>query len=138
MGTGRSSKRKGAKGERECFELLSALLGRTIKRRLGAARSGGDDTGDLPGWSVEVKRVERLQIPKWWRQACEQAERYQKKPVLIYRQSGQPWRVVLRLMDVYPRDDFEPNELVTVTMEMFAKTVKDRAPRRISPPQSKD
>ena len=49
-------KRRGDRGEREVAHLLSNLLGRTVRRKLGAGRA--DDTGDihgLPDCVVQVK-----------------------------------------------------------------------------------
>jgi hypothetical protein len=40
---GKSSRDKGARGEREFAELLSNELGQVVKRKLGQARDGGDD-----------------------------------------------------------------------------------------------
>lgn len=50
------SKAKGDRAELEVATLLSDLLGRTVRRKLGAGRT--DDTGDLDGvddWTLEVK-----------------------------------------------------------------------------------
>jgi hypothetical protein len=52
-------KRKGDAAEREAAELLSDLLGLTVRRKLGAGRttSSGGDTGDLdgvPGHAIQV------------------------------------------------------------------------------------
>ena len=52
---------KGERGEREIAGLLTDLLGRPIRRKLGAGRL--DDVGDLdglPGWTLQVV---------WWTDA---------------------------------------------------------------------
>lgn len=47
-------KRKGDRAEREAADLLTALLGRNVRRLLGAGRS--DDIGDLDvkDWAIQV------------------------------------------------------------------------------------
>ena len=45
-----------------------------MRRKLGAARDGGCDGMDVPGWAVEVKRTEVLTLPPFWAQAKRQAE----------------------------------------------------------------
>ena len=61
------SRNKGAAGERELFRILSYELGVAVRRKLGAARDGGCDGMDVPGWAVEVKRTEVLTLPPFWR-----------------------------------------------------------------------
>lgn len=121
MSSGRSSKRKGAKGEREACEILSQALGFEIKRKLGAARSGGVDSEDLPGWAIEIKRVEKAHIQSWWRQAIEQAAEIGRKPMLMYRASFEPWKIMVRLYDLSPQvyKDHR-SETTVISVEAFA------------------
>ena len=70
------SRNKGAAGERELFRILSYELGVAVRRKLGAARDGGCDGMDVPGWAVEVKRTEVLTLPLFWAQAKRQAEQH--------------------------------------------------------------
>ena len=79
---GRMQRNKGARGERELFAILSDEIGFTVARALGAARDGGCDTLDIPGWSPEVKRTEVF-ISAFWRQTCEQAEQAGRRPVRL-------------------------------------------------------
>ena len=70
---GKSSQRKGANGERE----LAALLrehGYPVER--GGSLSFGEvpDLTGLPGVHIEVKRVERLNVPEAMKQAMRDAE----------------------------------------------------------------
>lgn len=92
-----SQRRKGATAERELARLLSPLLGEEITRNLAQSRDGGADLLGVGPFALEVKRQERLTLPAWWRQACEQAERAGLIPALAYRQSRQPWRFVVPL-----------------------------------------
>ena len=73
-------------------------------RAYNQTRAGGADTGDIPGWAIEVKRQEVLNTDAWWKQAVKQAEDSNRKPILFYRRSRQPWRAVVSardFMDVY-------------------------------------
>lgn len=95
---GRSSRRKGAGGEREFFKLMNGLLGHeAFKRNLMQSRQGGADDSEHDLVAVEVKRVERLACTQWLTQAREQARKVNKIPVVAYRQSRQPWRVLIEL-----------------------------------------
>lgn len=92
MSSGRTSRRKGASGEREV---------RDIFRRHGfhCVRDGrfeGDLNHDVPGVWVEVKRRETLAIPAWLRQAEHDAPEG-TVPWVVFRRSKEPWRVVMPL-----------------------------------------
>lgn len=65
---GRMQRTKGATGEREFFALVSAHLGKTVKRELGQARDGGCD-GVCGPLLFEVKRRQRIAILRWMEQA---------------------------------------------------------------------
>jgi hypothetical protein len=80
----------------------------------------------VPGWAIECKRCERLELAAWWAQAMRQAEATQRKPVLFYRQSRQPWRAVLDAAELAP-GVFEPGrELVTLRLEAAAQLMRER------------
>lgn len=92
-----SQRSKGARAEREVAEIINAKLGTDMRR---TPLSGGMKwKGDIQGWDgfhVEVKRQERLCIPEWLRQTeadCPEG----LVPLLVYRKSRDPWRVVLPL-----------------------------------------
>jgi hypothetical protein len=97
-----NSRAKGASAEREVFKLMGDFLGFKVERNLSQTRDGGYDSvvGDF---AVEVKRQETLNIKTWWEQATQQAGRCDppKMPMLIYRQSRQPWRVVVWNTDYF-------------------------------------
>jgi len=95
---GRSSRTKGASGEREFFKLLNDHLGyEAFKRNLVQTREGGADSEtDLPV-SIEVKRQEKLSLPAWLQQSREQAKRAGKVPVLAYRRSREPWTILVEM-----------------------------------------
>lgn len=98
------AKAKGASGERELAEVLMAWarphgMELQVKRNLEQTRGGGHDLVGLEayGMAFEVKRVEALSIPSWWRQAVRQAEQAGGLiPVLAWRQNRKPWRFRIR------------------------------------------
>jgi hypothetical protein len=97
---GRHSRNKGAGAERELATLLTEALGVEIKRKLGQAREGGDDM-QVGKFRIEAKRHENLAVMQWVRQieAC-CAEHH--VPLVVFRQSNQEWRCVIRLKDLMP------------------------------------
>jgi len=91
---GKSQRNKGAAGERELSKILADRLGIDCHRNLEQTRSGGADLLGVGPWAVEIKRQERLCIEQWWAQACAQSDAY---PALAYRQSRQPWTIIIPL-----------------------------------------
>lgn len=94
-----ASRRKGSSAERELLSLLGNELGVLLQRNLQQTRSGGADCVDLKGFSIEIKRQESLSRPKWWRQACAQAEALGAEPILFYRRSREPWAAWIKTSD---------------------------------------
>jgi hypothetical protein len=94
-----TQRRKGQRGELELFRLLSEELGFVVRRNVDQARNGGADCIELPGFSVECKRQERLCLPAWWRQAVKQGIAMQSEPIVFFRRSREPWRALLRTVD---------------------------------------
>jgi Holliday junction resolvase len=97
---GKSQRVKGAVGEREVVNIFKKF-GFNLWRvpNSGGLKRDGNEKGDikgLPGWHFEVKRQETLSIPSWIRQAEEDADS-DETPVLIFRRSKEPWRVVIPL-----------------------------------------
>ena len=96
---GKSSQRKGADGERELAALLREY-GYPVER--GGSLSFGEvpDLTGLPGVHIEVKRVERLNVPKAMKQAVRDAEKFHDgAPALFHRRSREPWLVTMQLKD---------------------------------------
>ena len=90
----RASRQKGQRGEREICKLLAEKLGGEYKRNLMQTQEGGYDVLGLDGYAIEVKFQEKLQIEKWWEQTVQQAS-VERLPVLFFRRSREPWRVVV-------------------------------------------
>ena len=96
---GSKSQRKGADGERELAAVLREY-GYEIRR--GGSLSFGTvpDLVGLPGVHIEVKRVERLNVPRAMQQAIRDSEKFcDGKPTLFHRKSRSPWLVTMRLED---------------------------------------
>ena len=97
--TARKSQRKGADGERELAALLREY-GYPVER--GGSLSFGEvpDLSGLPGVHIEVKRVERLNVPEAMKQAMRDADKFHDgAPTLFHRRSREPWLVTMRLPD---------------------------------------
>ena len=95
---GKASQRKGAEGERELADILRAR-GYDIER--GGSLSYGEvpDLVGLPGVHIEVKRVERLNVPEAMSQDVRDAARFGGVPGLFHRRSRSPWLVTMLLSD---------------------------------------
>lgn len=104
--TGRMSRNKGRRGEREIIDLLQPVVnevyegnGRNppkLKRNSMQSDGGGSDIAGLPWLALEIKYQEKTDSPhvlaSWWAQTLEQAEG-ERDPVLFYRRNGAKWRV---------------------------------------------
>lgn len=76
---------KGATGEREAANLLQKVVDEVytkcgyvppkIRRNVEQTQVGGEDLVGLPWYSFEIKRVERVDLDKWWAQTLVQAAR---------------------------------------------------------------
>ena len=95
---GAKSQRKGAEGERELAALLCEY-GYSIER--GGSLSFGEvpDLTGLPEVHIEVKRVERLNVPEAMKQAVRDAAKFGGIPALFHRRSREPWLVTMCLHD---------------------------------------
>ena len=96
---GKSSQRKGADGERELAAVLKEY-GFDTKR--GGSLSYGTlpDLYGLPGVHMEVKRVERLNVSKAFKQSVDDSRRFNDgAPALFHRKNREQWLVTMRLAD---------------------------------------
>lgn len=98
-----NSRQKGKAGELEAAQVLRDLFGWDCARSV--QHSGTQDSADLrvsstPGLWIEVKRVERLNVPKTMATAVKQCGR--KTPVLLHRPNRSPvgWMLTIRLTDL--------------------------------------
>ena len=96
---GRSSQRKGADGERELAAVLEGY-GYNVTRGGSLSYGTVPDLEGLPGIHIEVKRVERLNVPEAMEQAIRDSNRFNDgAPALFHRRSRKPWLVTMRLTD---------------------------------------
>lgn len=95
---GKSSQRKGANGERELAAYLAEEGYHT--ERGGFCYGEKPDLMGLEGIHVEVKRVEKLNVPKAMKQAAGDAEKFQDGlPAVFHRRSREPWLITMCLRD---------------------------------------
>jgi len=86
---GSLSRSKGRAFEQLVARMLTEATGAQWKRRVRQHDGDSDIVTDEPAYarlSIECKHANVLDLPKWWRQALEQAG--DGVPVLIYRQTG--------------------------------------------------
>jgi hypothetical protein len=97
----KASRDKGKRGEyevRDAFRSIGYIdCGRNLEQPSSEGfRVRGDLTGGPAELHIEVKRCERIELPKWLRQAEGQAGEG-VTPVVVYRRSHEPWRAVVPL-----------------------------------------
>lgn len=106
-----NSRTKGNNAERDVSKLLYDELGIRLVRNLEQSRSGGHDLtpevsgGLMDSYAIEIKRYAKIttaMLRGFWLQACEQAQRANKIPVLIYRQDRGDWLTVIPLHQINP------------------------------------
>lgn len=98
-----NSRRKGKNGELEAAETLRVLFGWTTRRTQQFAANANADSADLrveqtPELFWEVKRVNRLNVPKTMKTAVSQCGR--RTPVLMHRPDRSDWLLTIRLSDL--------------------------------------
>jgi hypothetical protein len=115
--TGRSSRTKGANGEREVIDMLQPIVDVVrnrlklepviLQRNLMQAHLGGCDIHGLDGFAFEIKRHEQEQLNQWWRQAVEQGIKQKAVPILLWRGNGGRvlWKAMVRGAVVIPTRD---------------------------------
>ncbi len=95
------SRRKGARGE---LEVAAILRKHGYPARRGFQARGGDEEPDvvaLPGFRLEVKRAERLNVHAAFRQADDDIPPDDDLtiPAVVHRMSREPWLITLRFED---------------------------------------
>ena len=125
---GRTSRTKGAAGERELFGLLSDQLGFVVRRELSASRDGGCDGLDVPGWAIEVKRTEQALAAHWY-QAVLQAEKAGRKPVLFWRRNRAEWRAFVSPQDVAPDLFQEGGDSLSMSLPRWCELARALMPK---------
>lgn len=94
-----NSKKKGNAGEREFANLLKEHG--FSKARRGQQYAGINNDADvvgLPGFHIEVKRVEKLNLSKAMGQAVRDA-RQEEIPIVAHRKNREKWKITLLAED---------------------------------------
>ena len=93
-----NSRDKGKRGELEVAHILQKH-GYDARRGQQFSGANGDaDVVGLPGYHIEVKRVEKLNIDNAMKQSIGDA-REGEIPIVIHRKNGEPWKVTQLLDD---------------------------------------
>lgn len=91
---------KGSRSELEVIEILKAHGYHTARRNWMSGGMGGADIMDgIPGFSIEVKNQQRLNIWACMAQ-CEAAASPTETPLLVYRRNGTPFWASMPFEDV--------------------------------------
>lgn len=97
--TGKSSQRKGRKGE---FELAAILREHGYDVQAAEPLNYGTipDLTGLPHVHIECKRAETTKIWDWFFQAQADAKKFNDgRPAIFFRRSRSPWMVCMELSD---------------------------------------
>ena len=94
---GRSSQRKGDRGENEVLKLIRSRWPHATRNFASGGAGGSDYSRGPQGVAIETKRVERFELRKAWRQVQADAERRGEIPVLCHRWNGGPWLAIVEL-----------------------------------------
>lgn len=136
---GKGNRSKGATAEREFLKKLteeleeiefSGLPENGLARNLDQTREGGWDNNELLRFAMEIRRRESLSLGSWWKKVCEEAIPTDKIPAVIYRQSRQPWKIMvpfyfnIREFDA-PCLMAQDIESITIDIGTFAKIIKE-------------
>ena len=123
----KSSRDKGAQGERELIAEIEQWTGLRLQRNLSQAFAGGHDLIGLDDFAIEVKRYRDITDADkklFWHQACKQADPIGKIPVVCFRQDRQPWRVLLpHESDFYRTEDYR--QTVEIGLELFCSIIRE-------------
>ena len=115
------ARNKGKAAESEFINMFQTLFPETIERNLEQVRSGGSDVSGSEPFVIEIKRVEKLDFPSWWRQVRAATKAVSDIPVVAYRQSRQPWKFLLPATLIVSKSE----AFIIVDMETFIKFVSE-------------
>lgn len=90
------SKEKGKRGELELSHILTEHGFNTRRGQQYCGANGDADVVGLPGFHLEVKRVEKLNVEKAMEQSIRDAKD-EEIPVVVHRKNRKPWLVTMRL-----------------------------------------
>ena len=89
-------RKKGAAGELEFCHRFNPFFPNTeLKRNLNQTREGGADVEGCSPFVIEIKRCEKLEHKKWWRQVKAAVTHPEDIPTVAFRQNKKPWRFLI-------------------------------------------
>ena len=98
--SGKRSKEKGKRGEREAAKAVSEILNIPMRRGQQFSGLGGDDVTGWSGIHIEVKRTERLNLYAAIEQSARDTASNCVMPIVMHRKNGKPWVVCCYLDDL--------------------------------------
>lgn len=110
---------KGKAGESEFVNRFQMFFPSEIKRNLLQTREGGADISGCAPFQIEVKRCQKLELPKWWRQVQAACLHEEDIPVVAYRQNHGGWNFLLPVSLLA----IDGNEYVQAAESIFLKLV---------------
>jgi Holliday junction resolvase len=101
--TGRASREKGARGEREVCKMLAENLGGQYNRLLKQYQQSqlSDIEQLVGGYSLEVKNCAKENLRAWWQQAVTAADKRGAMPCLAYKITRRGWRFVVPMPEAW-------------------------------------
>ena len=93
--SGRSSHRKGSRGEIEVRDLIRA---HGFQARRGGVGNSDDVVHAIPGWHFEIKREETPHLAAYGRQL--ERDRGDRMGAIVWRQNRMSWKAVLDFDDL--------------------------------------
>lgn len=106
--SGKASRDKGKRGERELAKTLRSYGFDTKRGQQYCGANGDADVVGLPGVHIECKRVERLNLYDAMAQSMSDA-RKNEIPVVMHRKNNCEWLVTLEIddfMKIYKESDY--------------------------------
>lgn len=110
---GLMSRNKGKRAEREVVQLLQPIVDKVyselkkeppiLQRNTLQSDRGGFDLVGIEFLAIEVKMQEQFSLETWWMQTLKQA-RHDQLPVLFFRKSRVPWKVMTQVHLPLPED----------------------------------
>ena len=95
---GKASRERGKRGEREFANLLKEHGFDARRGQQFSGKNGDADVVGLPGYHLEIKRVEKLNIEKAMEQSFTDAKD-DEIPVVAHRRDRKGWLVTMRFDD---------------------------------------
>ena len=93
-----NSRSKGARGERELANILKAHGYEARRGQQFSGANGDADVVGLPGYHIECKRTERLNLSAAMAQSVRDA-RDGETPVVVHKKNREEWLITMRLED---------------------------------------